>query len=228
MGHIYCFTNKINHKKYIGQSINQPSERYNLHKSNHLNINSNEYDSVIHKAMRKYGFENFSYEIISNYIDDQNILNLLEIYYIKAFNCQIPNGYNVDAGGKNASHSYTEEQKEKLRWIKGSLTEEEVIELREAYKNKESPTKIYNEKYKDKFHYNAFLNIWTGKRYSSVMPEVFIEKNRHTKLDPETVHLIKEDRKNLGLSYQKLADKYNISKPTIAGIIQGRTWKNVQ
>ena len=228
MGHIYCYTNKINNKKYIGQSINQPLERYNLHKSHYLNENSNEYNSVIHRAMRKYGFDNFNYEIIANYIDDQEILNLLEIYYIEQFNCQIPNGYNVEKGGKNCLKPQSQETKEKLMWANASLTEKEVIELRIAYQNKQSPTQIYNEKYKDRLHYNSFLNIWTGKRYSSVMPEVFTEKNRHTKLTPEIVHLIKEDRKNLNLSYQKLADKYNISKPTIAGIIQGRTWKEVQ
>ena len=228
MGHIYCYTNKINNKKYIGQSINQPTERYNLHKSNHLNSNSNEFNTVIHKAMRKYGFENFDYEIIANYIDDVEILNLLEIYYIEQFNCQIPNGYNVDLGGRNSPKPKTQEQKEKMMWAHASLTENEVIELRKAYQNKESPTQIYNEKYKDKLHYNSFLNIWTGKRYSSIMPEVFVDKGRHIKLTPEIVHLIKEDRKNLNLSYQKLADKYNISKATIAGIIQGRTWKDVQ
>ena len=31
MGHIYCFTNKINNKKYVGQSINDNNVRYNQH-----------------------------------------------------------------------------------------------------------------------------------------------------------------------------------------------------
>ena len=59
------------------------------------------------------------------------------------------------------------------------------------------------------------------------MPEVF-ETGRHTKLNEKIVHEIKKDRKELKLSYQKLADKYHISKSTIADICSGRTWKNVQ
>lgn len=48
MGHIYCFTNKITNKKYIGQSINDPTVRYRAHKSSYQNPNSQEYNSIIH------------------------------------------------------------------------------------------------------------------------------------------------------------------------------------
>lgn len=178
--------------------------------------------------MRKHGFENFDYEILANYIEDIELLNTLEIYYIHLFSSVIPNGYNVETGGKNCERPLTDAQKEKLRWSHAALTEKEVIELRIAYQNKESPTKIYDEKYKDRLHYNSFLNIWAGKRYSTVMPEVFKDKGRHTKLTPEIVHLIKQEREQTNISYQKLADKYNVSKGAIAGVIQGRTWKNVQ
>ena len=107
-----------------------------------------------------------------------------------------------------------------------ALTEEEVIELRKAYQRKESPTKIYKEKYENIMHYNSFLNIWSGRRYALIMPEVF-EKGRHTKLNAETVKLIRKDREETNLSYDKLAEKYGISKGTIADIIKKRTWKDV-
>ena len=58
------------------------------------------------------------------------------------------------------------------------------------------------------------------------MPEVF-EKGRHTKLTAEIVKKIREDKIKNNLSYSKLAEKYNISKSTIADIITKRTWKNV-
>ena len=225
MGIIYCYTNKINGKKYVGQTIN-PEQRYNAHKSNYQNPNHTEYNSLIHKAFRKYGFNNFTYEVLVKDIDDINVLNELEIYYIKKFNCQTPNGYNVEAGGKNCAKPKTLEHRKKEIWGQAKLTEEEVIELRKAYRDKKSPTEIYNKKYKDRLHYNSFLNIWVGKRYSLIMPEVF-QNGRHTKLTAATVKQIRKDREQTNLSYDKLAEKYGVSKGTVADIIKRRTWKDV-
>ena len=225
MGIIYCYTNKINGKKYVGQTIN-PEQRYNAHKSNYQNPNHTEYNSLIHKAFRKYGFNNFTYEVLVKGIDDINVLNELEIYYIKKFNCQTPNGYNVEAGGKNCARPKTLEHRKKEIWGQAKLTEEEVIELRKAYRDKKSPTEIYNKKYKNRLHYNSFLNIWVGKRYGLIMPEVF-QNGRHTKLTAETVKQIRKDREQTNLSYDKLAEKYGVSKGTISDIIKRRTWKDV-
>lgn len=107
------------------------------------------------------------------------------------------------------------------------LSEEEVIELRIAYMNGESPIKIYKEKYANRMHYNSFLNIWSGRKYKYIMPEV-IQKGRHTKLNAELVKEIKIKRRDKKTSYQKLADEYNVSKSTIADIFKGRTWREVQ
>lgn len=225
MGIIYAYINKINGKMYIGQTIN-PQERYNAHKSNYQNPNHNEYNSLIHKAFRKYGFENFEYKVLVKNIEDVEILNKLEIFLIQNYNTQVPYGYNVEAGGKNCKKPKTLEHRKKEIWGQAKLTEEEVIELRKAYQNKKSPSEIYNQKYKERLHYNSFLNIWTGKRYGLIMPEVF-EKGRHTKLNAEIVKKIREDKEKNKLSYTKLAEKYHISKSTIADIITKRTWKNV-
>lgn len=225
MGIIYCYTNTVNNKKYIGQTIN-PIQRYNAHKSSYQNINDKEYNSLLHRAFRKYGFDKFIYEILVQDIDDINILNELEIYYINKFNTQTPNGYNVEKGGKNCKKPKTLEHRKKEIWGQAKLTEEEVIKLRIAYQNKKSPTEIYEKEYKNRLHYNSFLNIWSGRRYSLIMPEVF-QTGHHTKLTNEIVKQIRQDRKNNNLSYDKLAQKYGVSKGTIADIIKQRTWKNV-
>lgn len=226
MGIIYCFTNNINGKKYVGQSISKGNARYNNHKSSYKNPDDCEYESPLHRAFRKHGFENFTYEILAQDIESIDLLNQLEIQYIQQYNCQIPNGYNIEPGGKNCAKPKTIEHRKKEIWAQAKLTEEEVIELRKAYQRKESPTKIYKEKYENIMHYNSFLNIWSGRRYALIMPEVF-EKGRHTKLNAETVKLIRKDREETNLSYDKLAEKYGISKGTIADIIKKRTWKDV-
>lgn len=226
LGIIYCYTNLINSKKYIGQTIN-PQQRFNAHNSAAFNEKSPEYDSCFHRALRKYGVENFKYEIIDT-ADTYEELNKKEIYYIQKFNTLVPNGYNVIDGGNNALRPHSEETKRKLMISHAQLSEDEVIQLRIAYQNHESPTKIFNEKYKGKMHYNSFLNIWTGARYKTIMPEVFKEKYRHTKLNEDIVKQIRIDREKNKMTYQAIADKYQINVSTITDICKYRTWKYVQ
>ena len=224
LGIIYCYTNLINGKKYVGQTIN-PTKRFNQHKSSAFNENDKDYDTPLHRAFRKYGYENFKYEILAE-ADSIEELNGLEIYYIAHLKTKVPDGYNIKDGGLNASNPKSEETKIKLMEAHAALSEEEVIELRKAYANHESPTKIYNEKYADRMHKNSFMNIWNGARYKTIMPEVF-NAGRHTKLDEATVRQIKIDRQN-GFTYDQLVTKYHVSKSTIGDICRGKTWKQVQ
>ena len=116
MGIIYCFTNNINGKKYIGQSISKGNARYNNHKSSYKNPDDCEYESPLHRAFRKHGFENFTYEILAQDIESIDLLNQLEIQYIQQYNCQIPNGYNIEPGGKNCAKPKTIEHRKKEIW----------------------------------------------------------------------------------------------------------------
>lgn len=59
---------------YVGQTMN-PTVRYNAHKSSYQNPNDKEYDSLLHRAFRKYGFENFQYEILADDINNIDLLN---------------------------------------------------------------------------------------------------------------------------------------------------------
>ena len=55
---IYKITNKINNKIYIGQSIDI-KERWKQHFYKAYNKKESGYNSAIHQAFRKYGYENF-------------------------------------------------------------------------------------------------------------------------------------------------------------------------
>ena len=95
---IYCFTNPVNGKKYIGQSKNL-EKRYYTHKMRSQDKTSNEYYSVFHNALRKYGgIEKFHYEILEEI--EPNYLNEREEYWIDYYNTLVPNGYNVRKGGQ--------------------------------------------------------------------------------------------------------------------------------
>lgn len=87
---IYKFTNKINGKSYIGQSTNI-ERRHKEHKYR------NGENTLFHKAIKEYGFDNFDFSIIEYCSADE--LNDKEVFYIKKYNTLIPNGYNVSEGG---------------------------------------------------------------------------------------------------------------------------------
>lgn len=88
---IYKIENKINHKIYIGQS-NDPERRF----QDHCRIKSANDNSLITKAIQKYGKENFSLEILGWFED----YNKKEKEYIKQYDSRVPNGYNVAEGGE--------------------------------------------------------------------------------------------------------------------------------
>lgn len=135
-GFIYITTNAINGKKYIGQR-----QFYKYWKS-YLGSGIN-----IRKAIKKYGKENFSREIVG-IAYNQAELNLLEIEFIQKYNAiKSKEYYNVAFGG-DGGNTFAGKTKEEITVIgkkisepnKGNkhyayghhLTEETKIKLSEA------------------------------------------------------------------------------------------------
>ena len=67
INYIYCYTNKQNGKKYVGQT-NNIKRRYKQHKDDSFtNYNDARYNQAIHCAIRKYGLDNFEIlEVLEN------------------------------------------------------------------------------------------------------------------------------------------------------------------
>lgn len=92
--YIYCFTNLINNKQYIGSTIMKPNIRYNQHIYSAMHENSHSYNYPLYQAIRKYGLKNFKYEILFEEYCEENQIRELEKKYILLFNTLSPNGYN--------------------------------------------------------------------------------------------------------------------------------------
>ncbi len=88
----------INEKSYIGQTVYKFADRRNRHIRNALGRNSNIY---FHNAIRKYGKENFDWQILE-YCDSKEELDEMEFHYIKQYNSFKPEGYNLTLGGEGA------------------------------------------------------------------------------------------------------------------------------
>jgi len=88
---IYKITHNTTGKTYIGQTKNL-NKRLSQHKRYKK--------SYIGKALRAYGIESFTVEIV--YIaHTKDMANRYEQHYIKYFNSLVPNGYNLNSGGKH-------------------------------------------------------------------------------------------------------------------------------
>lgn len=123
---IYKITNIVNRKMYIGQSIDM-EQRWKEHIIHHRTGNQ-----ILYKAMRKYGIENFKFEIQD--ICNEEDLNNLEIYYIWYFNTYVHSdssiGYNMTTGG-NTTKGFR-------------LSDDTKLKISNSLKGKYSKEKNYN------------------------------------------------------------------------------------
>lgn len=112
IGTIYKLTSPSG-KMYIGQTTNLKDRKRCLY-------NPNKYYSGhrLDNAIKKYGIENFKYEIIIQIIDSDKIrlrekLNELEIFYIEKYN-SYKEGYNMTLGGSGSAGCFQTEESRKL------------------------------------------------------------------------------------------------------------------
>ena len=100
LGFVYCVTNSVNGKQYIGQTIRSIVERWRYH------VRDAKLGSMcaLHCAIRKYGVDAFAVEQLDS-ADSLEELNCKEAHYIGALQTFAPAGYNVTTGGDSFEHS---------------------------------------------------------------------------------------------------------------------------
>lgn len=105
---VYCHTNKINGKRYIGQTCQEPEQRWR---------NGCGYKKqVFYNAILLYGWDNFSHEILAEGLTKEEA-DQLEIQLISEFKTTNPLfGYNISLGGSSGTtgRHHTEETKKKI------------------------------------------------------------------------------------------------------------------
>lgn len=164
---IYIIKNKLNNHFYIGMSKNiQLRWRHHINESQ--NPNSKEYEKTLYRAFRKYGIENFSFEILE--LCEEEKLREREIYWINKLDA-INKGYNevnnwqpeiTALGEKHPNHK---------------LSEKDVIDIRTRYNNHERCKEV-EKLYKDKIGHSGFSKVWKGETWKNIMPEVYTPENK--------------------------------------------------
>jgi group I intron endonuclease len=90
---IYKIVNKVNGKVYIGYTNN-----FNRRKSCHIHLSKSS-SNLIHKSIKKYGKDNFDWEIIYQSKHKSHTLKAMESHFIQEYNSLSPSGYNICPGG---------------------------------------------------------------------------------------------------------------------------------
>jgi group I intron endonuclease len=101
MGVIYKITNTVNGKVYVGQTCAPLERRWREHKGDARTRTTCRY---LHAAMRKYGYENFTIEVVDR-SDSRDELAEKEIAWIAKLDAMNPEkGYNCTSGGTACVH----------------------------------------------------------------------------------------------------------------------------
>ena len=105
---IYKYVNLINGKVYIGFTHNIPKR-----KKEHIN-DSKFGNNKFYRAVRKHGWDCFSFEIIYQSKDKNHCLKQMETHFISEYN-SYKNGYNSTMGGDGAvGYKHSKESRQKM------------------------------------------------------------------------------------------------------------------
>ena len=204
---IYKFTNKINGHAYIGQSRNI-EYRKKKHLQFAFNPNTLDYNGVFHRAIRKYGVENFDFEILEEC--DCQYLNDREKYYIQQYNTLVPNGYNMVPGGYCA--------------IGTKLSPNDIDDITNLLRN----TDMSNTDIAKRYDVTTTLisGINTGKSWKRDI-NYPIRSTTWTGivLDEEKVKQIIELIQTTSLSFSEIGKLFNVKEHCISAINRGRAWQ---
>ena len=107
-GYIYCIRNKINNKKYIGQTSEKRGYNHRIHKHKNQLINNKHYSKNLQEDFNKFGIDNFEFFILDEFtFSDKELLKKvlidMEKFYIDLWDTENDTkGYNNKVGGLNS------------------------------------------------------------------------------------------------------------------------------
>ena len=223
---IYCIENTVNHKKYIGQSIDI-RQRWHEHKHELNNgIHSNSY---LQNSWNKYGKQNFRFSTIIEC--DKYDLNDFEEYFIGYFSTlNRKYGFNLRNAGSNGSLS--QETKDKLKELMtgrydGRLNPFYGKKHNEDARKKMSKAKRGKYTGKDNHIFGKSMSKESKQKMSIAKQGMYLgESNPAAKItEDEAKEIIKLIL--LGKRHIEISRLMNVSCDIISKIRRKKTWRHL-
>lgn len=216
-GTIYCITNKVNKKQYVGSTILPLNKRWKAH----VNSSKAYPERELYSDMNKYGTGKFNVSVLEEVAEDK--LGEREIYWIDKLNT-LNEGYNQTKGGERPV--MTDETKAKLSVTMKNKdrTIEWVNNIKETINNKvQSGEKwgfLCDEHRGDGAHMKQKIegtNILTGeKKVWDGISDAALEVAGDKKKNGNIVLAAKNGWEAYGYTWRKIGD--NLHKRKIYGI----------
>ena len=222
---IYKITSKIDSTIfYIGKS-NNIQRRFKEHIQKTYQQSRIPFDDYINKDNQN----DFNFDILEEC--SLNELNSKEKYWVDKFDaknfCNKFDGGLNDVVGENNPNAI--------------LNEDDIIKIRLAYNSHKSQKEVYQE-YKEKISFLYFQNIWQGRAWSHIMPEVYTEKNKKYYIYYNSICAKNNSAKFSNNEVIKIRNRYitetakeiytdykdRISFQGFQAILWGRSYKNLQ
>jgi len=236
--YLYLITDVINNKIYVGQTV-RPNRRWNDHKW----LSGKKHEQYIHRAMNKYGIENFIYEVIAccKSLEDANET---EMQLIDQYNTRNKDsGYNVAPGGalpawnvglpKEQQPMYGKKQssfqKQRMSEIHGGSTKPLHTD---EWKQQASlwltgrPVSLETRKKISEGNVGKTRSLETRNRTSKARTGLFSgEKHPRATLTNTLVVQIRKEYATGEVTQRFLAKKYSVSQTTIGEIVRNEIYK---
>jgi group I intron endonuclease len=170
---IYCHTNRVNGKRYVGQTVYTMEKRWGDHVSTAKGGKVG--PPAFTRAIRKYGADAFDHQILE-VVETQEAADAAESLWIERLACCVPNGYNLKSGGR--SHGQHDDTKrligEASRVWWGKLTPEERSARQKSFWSPERTARA--KLFQVSEETRAKISAATAKRLAKMTPEQRAER----------------------------------------------------
>lgn len=227
---IYKITNTINNKVYIGYTSGTIQHRWREHVNAAISCNS---PYPFHKAIRKYGFNNFNIQQIEEVADKKSAMER-EKYWIQYYRSYTKwnKGYNATLGGEDNPQLKGENSPV------AKLTQKDVDNIRNDLLNTSLSYLEIIQKHKLTISDRHIASINSGESWRNENITYPIRKNTKSiskqgnknpssKLTQENVYAIIDLLKNSNIPQTEIAKQFKVSYNTINFINRCKTWSHL-